>query len=136
MKVLLSIKPEYAEKILLGQKKYEFRRAIFKFPDVNKVVIYASSPVQKIIGEFEIDHVLTLKLSELWNKTKRDSGIDKEFYDSYFAGKEIGHAIKVKKVKRYSNYLDLEDFQVKQAPQSFVYLHEQKRLFWLKQSKH
>lgn len=129
MKVLLSIKPEYAEKILLGKKKYEFRRAIFKFPEVTKVVIYASSPVQKIIGEFEIDHVLSLKLGELWKKTKHDSGIDKEFYDSYFAGKEIGHAIRVKKVKRYVNYFDLEDFHVKQAPQSFIYLHGQRNLF-------
>lgn len=129
MKILLSIKPEYAEKILLGHKKYEFRRAIFKFSEVTKVVIYASSPIQKVIGEFEIDHVLTLKLGELWKKTKQDSGIDKEFYDSYFAGKDIGHAIKVKKVKRYTNYLDLEDLQVKQAPQSFIYLHSQKKLF-------
>lgn len=129
MKVLLSIKPEHAENILLGHKKYEFRRTIFKFPDVTKVVIYASSPVQKVIGEFEVDHVLTLKLGELWKKTKLGSGIDKEFYDSYFSGKEIGHAIKVKKVKRYSNYLDLEDLHIKQAPQSFIYLHSQKKLF-------
>lgn len=129
MKVLLSIKPEYAEKILQGHKKFEFRRTIFKFPEVTKVVIYASSPVQKIIGEFEVDQILTLKLGELWKKTKQDSGIDKEFYDSYFAGKEIGHAIKVKKVKRYANYLDLEDLQIKQAPQSFIYLHGQRKLF-------
>ncbi len=129
MKVLLSIKPEFAEKILLGQKKYEFRRTIFKLPEVKKVVIYASSPVKKIIGEFEIEHILTLKLSELWKITKHDSGIDKEFYDSYFVGKEIGHAIRVKKVKRYSSYLDLKDIQVKQAPQSFIYLDGQKTLF-------
>jgi len=54
MKVLLSIKPKYAEMILSGEKKYEFRRAIFKKPGISKVVIYASSPVSKVIGEFEI----------------------------------------------------------------------------------
>jgi len=129
MKVLLSIKPEHAEKILSGHKKYEFRRAIFKDQDVTKVIIYASSPIQKIIGEFEIDEVLTLKLAELWRKTKQDSGIDKKFYDNYFAGKEFGHAIKIKKVKRYTNQLDLADFRVKQAPQSFIYLHGQGGLF-------
>jgi predicted transcriptional regulator len=123
MKVLLSIKPEYAEKILLGQKKYEFRRTIFKLPTVTKIVIYASSPVQKVIGEFEIEHVLSLKLGELWKETMHASGIEKAFYDSYFSGKKIGHAIKIKKAKRYSNYLDLEDLNVKQAPQSFIYLY-------------
>ena len=30
MKVLLSIKPEFAEKIFNGTKKYEFRKSIFK----------------------------------------------------------------------------------------------------------
>jgi len=37
MKILLSIKPEYAEKIFAGTKKYEFRRSIFKNPDVKTV---------------------------------------------------------------------------------------------------
>lgn len=33
MKVLLSIKPEFAERIFNGSKKYEFRKVIFKNPD-------------------------------------------------------------------------------------------------------
>ncbi|MBI6731014.1 ASCH domain-containing protein, partial [Pseudomonas amygdali] len=42
MKVLLSIKPEYAEKILQGEKRFEFRKSVFKNPDVRTVVIYAT----------------------------------------------------------------------------------------------
>ena len=30
MKALLSIKPEFADKIFAGTKRYEFRRAVFK----------------------------------------------------------------------------------------------------------
>ena len=52
MKVLLSIKPEYASKILDGTKRYEYRRAIFKRTEVTTVVVYASDPVRKVIGEF------------------------------------------------------------------------------------
>jgi len=44
--VLLSVKPEYAEKILDGKKKYEFRRAIFKRNDIEKIYIYSSSPIR------------------------------------------------------------------------------------------
>ena len=58
MKVLLSIKPEYAEKIFEGTKKYEFRRSVFKNRNVKTVVVYASSPVQKVIGEFDIEHII------------------------------------------------------------------------------
>lgn len=59
MKVLLSIKPEFAFKIFEGKKKFEFRKVIFKNPNVKTVVVYASSPVQRVIGEFEIDDILS-----------------------------------------------------------------------------
>ncbi len=122
MKVLLSIKPKYAEMILSGDKKYEFRRAIFKKPNIKKVVIYASSPVSKIIGEFEIDDILSFDIEELWLRTMKYAGIEKDFYQSYFSGKDIGHAIKVKKIKRYKEHKDLKEFNVKRAPQSFAYV--------------
>ena len=36
MKVVLSIKPEFAFKIFDGTKQFEFRKAIFKNPAVKK----------------------------------------------------------------------------------------------------
>ena len=58
MKVLLSIKPEYAEKIFSGEKRYEFRKAVFKNQLIQTVVVYATMPVGKIIGEFNIKQIL------------------------------------------------------------------------------
>lgn len=122
MKVLLSIKPKYAEMILNGEKQYEFRRVIFKSPAVKKIIIYASSPINKIIGEFEIDYILSLNIPELWIRTMKYSGIDKKFYDNYFNGKNVGHAIKIKNVTRYSKHKELREFKIKCAPQSFAYI--------------
>ena len=51
MNAILSVKPEYAMKILAGEKQYEYRKTIFRRP-VEKVYIYASSPVCMIVGEF------------------------------------------------------------------------------------
>lgn len=47
MKVLLSINPEYVEKIFSGIKKYEYRRSIFKNEAVDTIVIYSTSPIKK-----------------------------------------------------------------------------------------
>ncbi len=58
MKVLLSIKPEFAFKIFNGTKKYEYRRTIFKKCEVTIVLVYATYPIQKVIGEFEIGEIL------------------------------------------------------------------------------
>jgi predicted transcriptional regulator len=122
MRVLLSIKPEFAFKIFDGTKKYEFRKSIFKRNDVNKVVVYASSPVQQVIGEFEIDDILCEDLDVLWKITRKFSGISKDFYDEYFSNKEKAFAIKVGNVQRYSRPKLLSDFNVNYAPQSFAYL--------------
>ena len=46
MNVLLSIKPKYVDLILNGEKKYEFRRKIFR-NETNKVYVYCTSPVKK-----------------------------------------------------------------------------------------
>jgi predicted transcriptional regulator len=85
MRVLLSIKPEYAFKIFEGEKKFEFRKIIFKNPDIKIVVVYASSPVQQVIGEFEIDDIFSLEPNLLWERTKEYSGISEEFFFEYFA---------------------------------------------------
>ncbi len=122
MRVLLSIKPEFADKIFTGEKKYEFRRAIFKNRNIKKVVVYASAPVSKVIGEFEVEDILTADLHDLWNQTKDDAGITREYFFEYFEGRESGYAIKVKKIIRYSTPHCIETrFGVK-PPQSFVYV--------------
>ena len=122
MKVLLSIKPEFAFKIFDGTKRFEFRKVIFKNPDVKTVVVYASSPVQQVIGEFEIDDILSSNPNEIWEQTKKYSGISEDFFYEYFADREIAHAIKIKEIKKYKTPLSLkEDFNVL-PPQSYLYL--------------
>ncbi len=123
MKVLLSIKPIYADKIFAGTKKYEFRRSIFKNPNIKTIVVYSSAPVQKVIGEFEIESILQSNISELWDMTAQESGINKEFFFEYYKGKDRGFAIKIKNTKKYDKPLDIKaDFKLT-PPQSFVYIH-------------
>ena len=122
MTVLLSIKPEFAEKIFDGTKKYEFRKSIFKNTDVQTVVVYASSPVQRVIGEFTIDRILNDDLDSIWDETAPYSGITHDFYMSYFANKEKAYAIKIRNTKRYSRARRLSDYNIQYAPQSFAYI--------------
>jgi predicted transcriptional regulator len=124
MKVILSIKPEFANKIFEGDKKFEFRRSIFKNKNVSKVIVYASSPISKVIGEFEIGQILHKDLDSLWNETKEFSGISKDYFNEYFIGKENGFALEVKRVKRYKKDLCIKESFGKVPPQSFTYIEE------------
>ncbi len=120
--VLLSIKPEFAEKIFNGTKKYEFRKSIFKDSEVRKVIVYASSPVQKVIGEFSIVDILNDDIEAIWNETALYSGITHDFYLSYFFNKKKAYAIKIGNVRRYSQARCLSDYNLNIAPQSFAYI--------------
>ena len=122
MNVILSVKPDYASKILAGQKLYEYRKVIFRQP-VEKVFIYASSPISMIVGEFQIDYIIHDTPKELWKLTHSDSGVTQAFFNRYFKGKPVGYAIRMKEVVAYavpiSPFRLREDFK---APQSFIYI--------------
>lgn len=122
MKVLLSIKPEYVEKIFAGTKKYEFRKSLFKKNDVKYVVIYASAPIKRVVGEFEIKNVFSDDVDVIWNRTKKYSGITKAFYESYFQNRKKANAIQIGNIKKYEKTKLLSDYNIKQAPQSFCYI--------------
>jgi predicted transcriptional regulator len=122
-RVLLSVKPRFAEAILAGDKTFEFRRLLFKRADVRTVVLYASSPMCKVVGEFTIDEVVTLGLEALWEMTCNGGAIDRRYFDQYFEGRETGHALKVKRTRRYRSPLCLRtEFGIRHPPQSFRYL--------------
>ena len=121
MKVLLSIKPEFANKIFEGTKRFEFRKSIFK-KEVKTVVVYASSPLQQVIGEFEIEQILYLDLDTLWELTRSESGISESFFYKYFEDKERGYAIEIKNVKKYEEPQNLKETYNLFPPQSFSYL--------------
>ena len=123
MQILLAIKPDYAEKILSGEKKYEFRKTIFKYTNVTTILLYATKPVGKVVGYFYIDEILSGSPQEIWRATEKHSGITKRFFDEYFADRNIAYAIKIKSARRYKNPLELSDvISTGKAPQSYCYV--------------
>ena len=121
MNVLLSIKPEFVSRIFNGTKKYEYRRIIFREP-VDRIVVYASSPIQRVVGEFLVKDILFEDLDRLWCKTKHYSGISKNYFYLYFSDKDKGYAIKVGETIQYKRPKSLDDLYGIKAPQSFAYI--------------
>lgn len=122
MKVLLSIRPEYVEKIFSGEKTHEFRRTVWKKQGVDSVIIYCTAPVKKIVGEFKIDKIIKDDPVKLWNLDPDKTGIDRESFLEYFWDKKEGYAIKIGATKKYEKPIDLLYYGFKNAPQSFVYI--------------
>jgi len=129
MRVLLSIKPEFASRIFDGSKKYEYRRIIFKRRDVETVVVYASHPIRRVIGEFDIGVILHEAPEQLWEQTHRYAGIMKTKFMEYFEDQTKGYAIGIRKTREYKTPLSLDDLMLSSPPQSFIYLHAAQRYY-------
>jgi predicted transcriptional regulator len=119
--MLLSINPEHVENILCGRKKFEFRKVRCR-SDIDKIVIYATSPVMRIIGEADVINIIVDSPEKVWEQTSIYSGISKSFFDKYYHEKDIAIAYELSNVEVYEEPLTLEDVGLSFAPQSFVYL--------------
>jgi len=125
MRVLLSIKPQFVDLILSGDKKFEFRKQIHKNLDVKTIVIYATKPVGKVVGEFTIKEIHQDTPQNLWKFAHSSSGISSNEYEAYFEGRNVAFAIEIEKVKKYKSPRDLWDVIPNgTAPQSFAYIKQ------------
>jgi type I restriction enzyme S subunit len=131
MDVLLSIKPRFADRIFNGQKKYEFRKTSFRSPEkIDTIYLYASSPVQRIVGAITMDKVDSDAPGNLWNKYSDFSGVaDRGQFMSYFEGVSEGHAIKIEKVHELERPINPKDHVENFSPPvSFYYLEDDSEL--------
>jgi predicted transcriptional regulator len=124
MKVLMSIKPLYAEQIFQGKKKYEYRRRIFKRDDVSSLVIYESAPVSRVVGEVKVRRILFGTPDEIWEKTHLNGGITFDDFEKYFKGCEIGYAIELCNPTVYDRSMPISSIVgvSSRPPQSFMYI--------------
>lgn len=122
--ILLSINPEYAERILVGSKKYEFRKKLANKP-VNKILIYSTTPIMKVVGEVEVVKTISSSPSALWEHTKKFAGISRDKFRKYFKSCKVAYAYELGKVIQYNPPKELNDFNVGLPPQSFIYLSEE-----------
>lgn len=121
MNVILSIKPEFVEKIFSGEKKYEYRKVSFK-QKVDTVYIYASRPIGKIVGEFKLEEIICDTPENIWKLTKEQSGVTKKFFDKYYEGKDKGVALKIKDCEEYEEGVNPDTLVTNfKVPQSFIY---------------
>ena len=117
----MSIHPHWADAIMDGRKRVEFRRARFS-RQISHVVVYATSPIRRVVGYFEVAGVTAAEPETLWQQFADVGGIEAEAFRGYFEGAESGVAISVGKVQELSAPVELTAILPFAAvPQSFCY---------------
>lgn len=119
MDILLSIKPKYAEKILAGRKKYEYRRVAPVHP-VDRVFMYATLPVGKIVGYFHLGELVHENVTHLWeNYCPCEDAMTQDDFFGYFEGAENGYAMEV---CRPVTYRPAIEYSIHRTVQNFSYV--------------
>ncbi len=123
---LLSIRPQFAEEILAGRKQVEFRRRPLP-TDVTQVVIYATAPVARIVGAFEVEAIDSTTPGEAWQHYHLVGGIGQTAFDSYYDGTDIAHVIRIRDVEIAESPFALSEIDESlRPPQSFMYLRDRR----------
>lgn len=122
MDLLLSIKPQFADKILSGYKHFEYRKKIFK-KQINDIYICSSFPGRKVVGKFKYSGYLDGTPEEIWEETHNHSGISSKYFFSYYAGKKKAYAIKIASLIIFEAPIDpYKRNSAFRPPQSFMYV--------------
>lgn len=119
--ILLSINPEYVERIFAGSKKYEFRKRLAN-RTVNKILIYSTAPIMKVVGEAQVIKTISASPTALWEGTKKFAGISRDKYRKYFKGCKVAYAYQLGEVIQYDPPKNLSEIGISLPPQSFIYL--------------
>lgn len=123
--VVLSIRPQYSEKILEGRKTVELRRRFpVSAPGGTVAYIYSTSPIRAMVGAAEIKEVLKLPIEQIWAEFEDTAFIDRDNFESYFQGLDFGFALLFDDVKPFFRPIPLTELREKfgfEPPQSFLY---------------
>lgn len=122
---LLSVHPQHAEAILDGRKTVELRRS-FPIAEITHIVVYATSPVRRIVGWFSVAGVQSASPQEIWNDHGASTAVGYDDFQEYFRGSNQAVAILVGTCHRLVEPLGLDNLPSNsRPPQSFRYLRHE-----------
>ena len=123
--LFIAVKPEYANKLISGQKDIELRKMRPHVQPGDYVIIYASAPVKAVLGFGRIKNIIECNPMNLWERYSNRLGISKQSYFSYYNGYHKAIGIEFDMIKTVTP-IGLEDLRKVdpcfQPPQIYRYV--------------
>lgn len=124
-KILLSVRPSYAEQIFAGTKQVEIRRKFSRKWKGRQAVVYGTQPLGSLMGEVTLSEITAGKPSEIWERFGPKSGCSHEEFADYVGNSPEVYAIELSDLRPYLSpvgvaqisHLIHEDLR---PPQSFL----------------
>jgi len=122
---LMAIHERYADAIMDGVKRVEFRKRRLA-DDIETVWVYATAPVSKVIGRFSVEEIVQGTPQDIWERYGSVGVIERDAFFNYYDGATTAVAIIVGAAARLPDPITLDEIDPRPAvPQSFAYLSAQ-----------
>lgn len=123
--MLISIKPEFAEKIFNGEKSIELRKATPSVEPGDVVIVYCTLPVKAVIGYCRVEKIIKMAPKQLWLEHQSRLGIDEKRFREYYKNVDMAVGISLKEICRLDDDISLDTIKEKfprfSPPQTFRY---------------
>ena len=125
--LMLSVKPEYAEKLLRGDKTVELRRVLPQRIERGDIVLlYATAPKAVFVGYCRVADILHDSPTALWPRVEGSAGVTRAEYFGYFRTATRAIGIVVESPVEFSGGISLDESRKYlpgfMPPRSFRYL--------------
>lgn len=122
--VLMSIRPRFAEAIFAGEKTHELRRQFPASLSGATVYVYASTPLRKVIGSFQIASVQRIPKWLLARTRRRATTLTATELLAYLDGLHHGVLLEVSNPTEYARPVPLARLRAIgiEPPQSYRFL--------------
>lgn len=119
---MIALHPQYWEMYKDGSKWWELRKVGYSPQSVDTLIIYATAPVSRIVGEVDFVSTHVGYVDDVWDVVKGGCGITREQYDRYYRGHDVAKAYRLGNIWEYITpikspwriqgyrYLSLEDY--------------------------
>lgn len=129
--LLMSIRPQFVEKIQRGNKVVEIRKKFNPKWDGCRITIYSSHPVRAICGYATIKSIKKGDPQNIWAQFEDDVGCTREEFDRYTESCETVYAISLKDFEAYSTPVAIDQVahllnKDLKPPQSYTSLEKNK----------
>lgn len=120
--VLVAIKPRFAEAIVNGDKRVEFRKVRFR-REITHVVLYASSPISRVVAIVDVANLVHASPEELWERFSEVGQISEAEFREYYGPSQEAVGIELATVIQFAEGVRLSQLLPgTRPPQSFRYL--------------
>ena len=120
---MITLEKKYCEAIIDGRKKIEIRTRIPRTIVAGDAILVCMKGSKGLVPfYFVIDMIGAFSPHLLWTFNHHQLAIDEKDYLEYTKGKRIVYGIRIKKVYKYDERMNISDFGVQKAPQWFTYV--------------